>query len=47
MGDRMPQFTFRAGAMGALLGMLMSVSNLYTTLKAGWSFGVAITLCVL
>lgn len=47
MGDRMPQLTFRAVAMGAILGMLMSISNLYTTLKVGWSFGVAITSCVL
>jgi uncharacterized oligopeptide transporter (OPT) family protein len=46
-GDRMPQLTFRAVAMGAVLGMLMSISNLYTTLKVGWSFGVAITSCVL
>jgi putative OPT family oligopeptide transporter len=46
-GDRTPQLTFRAVAMGAVLGMLMSVSNLYTTLKVGWSFGVAITACVL
>jgi putative OPT family oligopeptide transporter len=46
-GDRLPQLTLRAVAMGAMLGMLMSVSNLYTTLKVGWSFGVAITSCVL
>jgi putative OPT family oligopeptide transporter len=46
-GDRVPQLTFRAVAMGAILGMLMSVSNLYTVLKVGWSFGVAITSCVL
>jgi putative OPT family oligopeptide transporter len=46
-GDRTPQLTFRAVAMGAILGMLMSVSNLYTVLKVGWSFGVAITSCVL
>jgi len=46
-GDHTPQLTFRAVAMGALLGMAMSVSNLYTTLKVGWSFGVAITSCVL
>ena len=46
-GDRVPQLTIRAVAMGAMLGMLMSVSNLYTTLKVGWSFGVAITSCVL
>ena len=47
MGDHVPQLTFRAVAMGAILGMLMSVSNLYTTLKVGWSFGVAITSCVM
>lgn len=46
-GDRVPQLTVRAVAMGAVLGMLMSVSNLYTVLKVGWSFGVAITSCVL
>lgn len=46
-GDRVPQLTFRAVAMGAVLGMLMSISNLYTTLKVGWSFGVAITSCVM
>jgi OPT family oligopeptide transporter len=33
--------------MGGVLGMLMSVSNLYTTLKIGWLFGVAITACVM
>ncbi|MCE7871149.1 OPT family oligopeptide transporter [bacterium CPR1] len=46
-GDKMPQLTFRAVAMGGLLGMAMSVSNLYTTLKVGWAFGVAITACVI
>jgi OPT family oligopeptide transporter len=46
-GDRMPQLTFRAVAMGAVLGMLMSISNLYTTMKVGWGFGVAITACVM
>lgn len=46
-GDRMPQLTTRAVLMGGVLGMLMSVSNLYTTLKVGWSFGVAITSCVI
>lgn len=46
-GDNMPQLTVRAVLMGGFLGMLMSVANLYTTLKIGWSFGVAITACVL
>lgn len=46
-GDRVRQLTFRSVMMGGILGMLMSVSNLYTTVKLGWSFGVAITACVL
>ncbi len=46
-GDRMPQLTWRAVIMGGFLGMLMSAANLYTTLSIGWSFGVAITACVL
>lgn len=46
-GDSMPQLTFRAVLMGALLGMLMSASNLYTTLKIGWAFGVVVTACVM
>jgi OPT family oligopeptide transporter len=46
-GDHVPQLTVRAVVMGGVLGALMSVSNLYTTLKLGWAFGVAITACVL
>jgi uncharacterized oligopeptide transporter (OPT) family protein len=46
-GDRMRQLTFRAVFMGGILGMFMSISNLYTTVKLGWAFGVAITACVL
>jgi len=46
-GDHQRQLTVRAVLMGGLLGMLMSISNLYTTLKLGWAFGVAITACVL
>lgn len=46
-GDRMPQLTLRAVFMGGLIGMAMSLSNLYTTVKLGWAFGVAITACVL
>jgi uncharacterized oligopeptide transporter (OPT) family protein len=46
-GDKVPQLTLRAVIMGGILGSLMSVSNLYTTIKLGWAFGVAITACVL
>ena len=46
-GDKVAQLTWRAVLMGGLLGSLMSISNLYTMLKLGWGFGVAITACVL
>ncbi|MBL9205353.1 MAG: OPT/YSL family transporter [Opitutaceae bacterium] len=46
-GDRMPQLTIRALVMGGIIGMFMSAANLYTTLKIGWSFGVAITAVVI
>ncbi|HQL80524.1 MAG TPA: OPT family oligopeptide transporter [Verrucomicrobiota bacterium] len=46
-GDCQRQLTLRAVLMGGVLGMFMSISNLYTTLKLGWAFGVAITACVL
>ena len=46
-GDEVPQLTFRAVAMGMLLGGVMSLSNLYVGLKTGWGLGVAITACIL
>ena len=46
-GDRMPQLTWRAIIMGSLLGGVLSLTNLYIGLKAGWGFGVAITACIL
>src|SRR5262249_16870180 len=46
-GDSMRQLTGRAVLMGSLLGGLLSVTNLYIGLKAGWGFGVAITACIL
>lgn len=46
-GDRMPQLTWRAVIMGSLLGGVLSLTNLYIGLKAGWGFGVAITACIL
>jgi OPT family oligopeptide transporter len=33
--------------MGSLLGGVLSLTNIYIGLKAGWSFGVAITACIL
>src|SRR5437867_1954888 len=46
-GDSMLQLTWRAVAMGSVLGGLLSLTNLYIGLKAGWGFGVAITACIL
>jgi putative OPT family oligopeptide transporter len=45
-GDSQRQLTLRAVMMGGILGMFMAISNLYTTLKIGWSFGVSIVACV-
>lgn len=46
-GDHQRQLTLRAVFTGGALGMFLSISNLYTTLKLGWAFGVAITACVM
>ena len=46
-GDKVPQFTWRAVLVGGVIGMVMAASNLYTSIKLGWAFGVTITACVL
>lgn len=46
-GDSMLQLTWRAVLMGSMLGAVLSLTNLYIGLKAGWGFGVAITACIL
>src|SRR5688572_6402291 len=46
-GDSMRQLTWRAVIMGSVLGGVLSLTNLYIGLKAGWGFGVAITACIL
>ena len=46
-GDTLPQLTWRAVLMGSALGAVLSLTNLYIGLKAGWAFGVAITACIL
>ena len=46
-GDSVAQLTWRAIIMGSALGGLLSLTNLYIGLKAGWGFGVAITACIL
>jgi OPT family oligopeptide transporter len=46
-GDTMKQLTVRAIVMGSVLGGILSLTNIYIGLKAGWGFGVAITACIL
>jgi OPT family oligopeptide transporter len=46
-GDTIAQLTWRAVLMGSVLGGVLSLTNLYIGLKAGWGFGVAITACIL
>jgi len=43
----MRQLTWRAVLMGSVLGGVLSLTNLYIGLKAGWGFGVAITASIL
>ena len=45
-GDSMAQLTWRALAMGTLLGGVLSMTNIYLGLKSGWAFGVTITACI-
>ncbi len=42
-GDRVPQLTVRAVLLGAGIGLVMCLSNLYAGLKTGIIFGVAVT----
>ena len=46
-GDSMAQLTWRAVLIGSCLGGVLSLTNLYIGLKAGWGFGVAITAAIL
>src|SRR4029453_4999835 len=47
-GDSMAQLTWRGVVLiGSCLGGVLSLTNLYIGLKAGWGFGVAITASIL
>jgi OPT family oligopeptide transporter len=46
-GDTVKQLTWRSIIMGSILGSVLSLTNIYIGLKAGWGFGVAITACIL
>ncbi|MEM7646393.1 MAG: OPT family oligopeptide transporter, partial [Pseudomonadota bacterium] len=45
-GD-MRQLTLRSGITGALLGSILSITNLYIGIKTGWTLGVGITSVIL
>ncbi len=45
--DQQRQLTLRAALVGMVLGGFMSLSNLYVSLKTGWSLGVSITAGIL
>lgn len=47
VAERATQLTVRAVVAGMVLGGALSLSNLYTALKTGWSFGVSITAGIL
>ena len=46
-GDRVPQLTTRAVVLGAALGLVTGLSNLYVGLKIGWALGVVVTASVM
>ena len=43
----MAQLTWRAVLIGSCLGGVLSLTDLYIGLRAGWGFGVAITASIL
>jgi uncharacterized oligopeptide transporter (OPT) family protein len=45
-GD-MPQLTLRSALTGVVLGMVLSLTNLYVGIRTGWSLGVGITSVIL
>src|SRR6266478_4296562 len=46
-GQSMAHLNWRAVLIGSCLGGVLSLTNLYIGLKAGWGFGVAITASIL
>lgn len=46
-GGTQPELTFRSVVLGALIGAVMCLSNLYVGFKAGWSLGVTITAAIM
>lgn len=46
-GGREPELTVRTILLGAVIGAIMCLSNLYVGFKAGWSLGVTITAAIM
>jgi len=46
-GGTEPEITVRALVLGAVIGAIMCLSNIYVGFKAGWSLGVTITAAIM
>ncbi len=45
--DKEPQLTVRGAIFGGLIGILACSSSMYTSLKIGWGFGIALVAVIL
>ncbi len=45
--DKEPQLTFRGAIFGAIIGIFACSSSMYTSLKIGWGFGIALVAVIL
>ena len=45
--DKEPQLTVRGAIFGGLIGILVCASSMYTSLKIGWGFGIALVAVIL
>ncbi|MBR6798281.1 MAG: OPT/YSL family transporter [Opitutales bacterium] len=45
--DKEPQLTVRGAIFGGLIGILACASSMYTSLKIGWGFGIALVAVIL
>ena len=45
--DKEPQLTLRGAIFGGLIGILACASSMYTSLKIGWGFGIALVAVIL
>jgi len=45
--DKEPQLTARGAVFGGLIGILACASSMYTSLKIGWGFGIALVAVIL